>query len=84
MSRRPGVSSMTQSQIDARIDSLKADIASGLGNQKRMKEILYSLEAERASHPELTSNFVVFPGNENLLTIKEINDQPASLLFPSP
>ena len=84
MSRRPGVSSMTQSQIDARIDSLKADIASGLGNQKRMKEILSSLEAERANHPELTSNFVVFPGNENLLTIKEINDQPASLLFPSP
>ena len=84
MSRRPGVSSMTKSQIDARIDSLKADIASGLGNQKRMKEILSSLEAERANHPELTSNFVVFPGNENLLTIKEINDQPASLLFPSP
>jgi len=83
-SRRPGVSSMTQSQIDARIDSLKADIASGLGDQKRMKDMLSSLEAERASHPELTSNFVVFPGNENLLTIKEINDQPASLLFPLP
>jgi hypothetical protein len=84
MSRQPGVASLTQSQIDARINSLKSDIASGLGDQKRMKEILSSLEAERASHPKLTSNFVVFPGNENLLTIKEINDQPASLLFPTP
>jgi hypothetical protein len=84
MSRKPGVASLTQSQIDARINSLKSDIASGLGDQKRMKEILSSLEAERASHPKLTSNFVVFPGNENLLTIKEINDQPASLLFPTP
>lgn len=84
MSRKPGVASLTQSQIDARINSLKSNIASGLGDQKRMKEILSSLEAERASHPKLTSNFVVFPGNENLLTIKEINDQPASLLFPTP
>jgi hypothetical protein len=84
MSRQPGVASLTQSQIDARINSLKSDIASGLGDQKRMKEILSSLEAERARHPKLTSNFVVFPGNENLLTIKEINDQPASLLFPTP
>jgi len=29
-----------------------------------------------------TSNFVVFPGNENLLTIKEINDKPYEQWFP--
>ena len=73
LSRRPGVASMTQAQIDARISSLKKDIGSGLGNQKRMKEQLASLEKERASHPKLTRNFVVFPGEEKNMTILERN-----------
>jgi hypothetical protein len=73
LSRRPGVASMTQAQIDARISSLKKDISSGLGNQERMKQQLASLEQERASHPKLTRNFVVFPGEEKNMTILERN-----------
>jgi hypothetical protein len=72
-SRRPGVTSMTQAQLDARISTLKKDIDSGLGNQDRMKQILSSLEQERASHPKLTSNFVVFPGEEQNIKILERN-----------
>jgi hypothetical protein len=74
LSRRPGVASMTQSQIDARISSLKKDIGSGLGNQERMKQQLASLEQERASHRNLTRNFVVFPGEEKNMTILERNN----------
>lgn len=74
LSRRPGVASMTQSQIDARISSLKKDIGSGLGNQERMKQQLASLEQERASHRNLTRNFVTFPGEEKNLTILERNN----------
>lgn len=75
-SRKPGVTSMTQAQLDNRINILKKDINSGLGNQDRMKQILSALEAERASHSNLTSNFVVFPGNEHLLKIQSRNGQP--------
>ena len=72
-SRRPGVTSMTQAQLDTRIDILKKDIDSGLGNQDRMKQILSALEAERASHSNLTRNFVVFPGEEQNIKILERN-----------
>jgi hypothetical protein len=72
-SRQPGVASMTQAQLDARISTLKKDIDSGLGNQDRMKQILSSLEQERASHPKLTHNFVVFPGEEQNIKILERN-----------
>jgi len=72
-SRKPGVTSMTQAQLDTRIDILKKDIDSGLGNQDRMKQILSALEAERASHPKLTHNFVVFPGEEQNIKILERN-----------
>lgn len=75
-SRQPGVASMTQAQLDTRINILKKDIDSGLGNQDRMKQILSSLEAERASHPKLTRNFVTFPGEEQSMTILERNGQP--------
>ena len=75
-SRRPGVSSMTQSQLDTRIDILKKDIDSGLGNQDRMKQILSALEKERAAHTNITRNFVVFPGNEHMLKIESRNGQP--------
>jgi hypothetical protein len=77
-SRRPGVTSMTQAQLDTRIDILKKDIDSGLGNQDRMKEILSALEQERASHSNLTRNFVVFPNEEKSMTILERNGIPAS------
>jgi hypothetical protein len=79
-SRKPGTASMTQAQLDTRIDILKKDIASGLGNQERMKQILSSMEAERALHTNLTRNFVVFPGEEKSMTILERNGQPANAL----
>jgi len=79
-SRQPGVSSMTQAQLDTRIDILKKDIDSGLGNQDRMKQILSALEAERASHSKLTRNFVVFPGEEKNMTILERNGQTVNAL----
>jgi len=72
-SRQPGITSMTQAQLDTRIDILKKDIDSGLGNQDRMKEILSALEQERASHSNLTRNFVIFPGEEKSMTILERN-----------
>jgi len=75
LSRRPGVTSMTQAQLDTRIDILKKDIDSGLGNQDRMKQILSALEQERASHSNLTRNFVVFPGEEKNMTILERNTE---------
>jgi hypothetical protein len=70
-SRKPGVTSMTQAQLDTRIDILKKDISSGLGNQDRMKQILSALEAERAAHSNLTRNFVIFPGEEKNVKILE-------------
>jgi len=83
-SRRPGITSMTQAQLDTRIDILKKDIDSGLGNQDRMKQILSALEAERASHQNLTRNFVTFPGEEQNLRILERNSQRANELdYPS-
>jgi hypothetical protein len=80
-SRRPGVTSMTQAQLDTRIDILEKDISSGLGNQDRMKEILSALKAERASHSNLTRNFVVFPGEEQSMTILERNNKPMRSLL---
>jgi len=79
LSRRPGASSMTQAQLDTRIDILKKDIDSGLGNQDRMKEILSALEQERAYHSNLTRNFVVFPGEEKSMTILERNSTSSLL-----
>ena len=78
LSRRPSVSSLTQAQMDARINSLKADIGSGLGNQERMKQQLASLEEERATHKNLTRNFVVFPNEEKSMTILERNGMSAT------
>jgi hypothetical protein len=66
---------MTQAQMDARINALKKDINSGLGNQEKMKQQLLSLQTERASHANLTRNFVTFPGEEKNLTIFERNSQ---------
>jgi hypothetical protein len=80
-SRQPGIASMTQDQLDTRIAILKKDIDSGLGNQDRMKEILSALEAERALHTNLTRNFVVFPGEEQSMTILERNNKPMRSLL---
>jgi hypothetical protein len=73
-SRQPGTASMTPLQINTRIDILKKDIASGLGDQSRMKQILSSLEMEKALYENPTRNFVVFDPSH--MTILERNSQP--------
>ena len=73
-SRQPGTASMTPLQINTRIDILKKDIASGLGDQSRMKQILSSLEKEKALYENPTRNFVVFDPSH--MTILERNSQP--------
>jgi hypothetical protein len=80
-SRQPGTASMTQAQLDTRINILKKDIDSGLGDQERMKQILASMEQERALHTNLTRNFVVFPGEEQNMRILERNGQPVASPF---
>ncbi len=40
------------------------------------------LDQDRRGVVDKTSNFVVFPGNEDLLKIKEINDKPYEQWFP--
>jgi hypothetical protein len=73
-SRQPGTASMTPLQMNTRIDILKKDIASGLGDQSRMKQILSSLEKEKALYENPTRNFVVFDPSH--MTILERNSQP--------
>jgi hypothetical protein len=80
-SRQPGIASMTQAQLDTRINILKKDIDSGLGDQERMKQILSSMEQERALHTNLTRNFVVFPGEEKSMRILERNGETAASPF---
>jgi hypothetical protein len=73
-SRTPGHTSLTPTQLNARIDSLQKDIASGLGNQDVMKRQLKRYQLEKDSYPELTSNYVVF--QPETVKILEKNDKP--------
>ena len=67
-SRTPGWSSLTLAQLDARVNLLRSDIASGGGNQSKMIGDLKSLEKERANYRAQTSNFVVFdPAHMNII-----------------
>ena len=59
-SRNPGFTSLTPAQLETRMDILKKDIKSGLGNQEAMKEQLRKMQAEMDSYKNMTSNFVVF------------------------
>lgn len=72
-SRNPGFSSLTPSQLEQRMDILKQDIKSGLGNQEVMKEQLKKYQAELDSYKNLTSNFVVFDPTD--VKILEKNSQ---------
>lgn len=72
-SRNPGFSSLTPSQLETRMDILKQDIKSGLGNQEVMKERLKRYEKELDSYKNLTSNFVVFDPTD--VKILEKNSQ---------
>ena len=62
MSRKPGASSLTTTTLDARIQSLEADLKTGLGQPEVMKRKLASLKAERAKHDEAnrTRNYVTW------------------------
>lgn len=60
-----------------------------LGNQQAASDVLRSggvpgiryLDAASRNAKNGTSNFVVFPGNEDLLTIQEINGQPVQAMI---
>ena len=79
-SRTPGFSSLTPTQLQSRIESLKTDIKSGAGNTQKMKDQLKGLQNELNSYKNMTSNFVVFDPstvkileeNGKALTRKEI------------
>jgi len=72
-SRNPGFSSLTPTQLQARIESLQTDIKSGGGNQAKMKEQLKALQNEMDSYKNMTSNFVVFDPTD--VKILEKNSQ---------
>jgi hypothetical protein len=76
-SRTPGYTSLTPTQLNARIDSLQKDIASGLGDQDLMKRQLKRYQLEKNSYPELTSNYVVF--QPETVKILEKNDKPIDI-----
>ena len=77
-SRNPGFTSLTPSQLETRMDILKEDIKSGLGNQEVMKEKLKKMQAEMDSYKNMTSNFVVFDPAE--VKILERNKKKQGLL----
>jgi len=66
-SRRTPFTGMQRSQMEARINSLKADIASGGGNQELMKNQLANMEHELAAAAPPTRNYVVF--DDKLISI---------------
>jgi hypothetical protein len=66
-SRRPGVSSLTPSQLDGRIEQLRADVAGGKGDQALLRDRLAGLERERDTYRNQTHNYVMF--NDKLIDI---------------
>ena len=59
-SRNPGFSSLTPTQLNARISTLQQDIAGGKGNTPLLQSRLDDLLREQASYKNQTSNYVVF------------------------
>jgi hypothetical protein len=72
-SRNPGFSSLTPTQLQARIESLQESINSGTGNTQVLKDKLKSLQNEMDSYKNMTSNYVVF--NPTDVKILEKNNQ---------
>lgn len=72
-SRNPGFSSLTPTQLQARIESLQESINSGFGNTQVLKDKLKSLQNEMDSYKNMTSNFVVFDPTD--VKILEKNNQ---------
>ena len=77
-SRTPGFTSLTPSQLETRMDILKQDIKSGLGNQEVMKDQLRKMQVEADSYKNMTSNFVVF--DPSTVKILEKNKKKVGLL----
>jgi GNAT superfamily N-acetyltransferase len=65
--------------IIARIDAKRPEGAEKL-RQAGIPGIQYYDAQSRGGQPATTQNFVVFPGNEDLLTILKRNDEPVGLL----
>lgn len=77
-SRNPGFSSLTPAQLDSRIDGIKESLDAGLGNKEVLERQLKSLQTERDSYKNLTSNFVVFDPKD--VKILERNKEKIGLL----
>jgi hypothetical protein len=76
VSRKSNVTSSPRTQLDAKIEILQKDVASGLGNQEYLKRRLANLTYERDRLPTATSNFVMF--DPSTVKILEKNDVPVS------
>lgn len=75
-SRTSNVTSSPRTQLDAKIEILQKDVASGLGNQEYLKRQLANLTYERDRLPTATSNFVMF--DPSTVKILEKNDVPVT------
>jgi len=75
-SRTSNITSSPRTQLDAKIEILQKDVASGLGNQEYLKRQLANLTYERDRLPTATSNFVVF--DPSTVKILEKNNKPVS------
>ena len=75
-SRASKITKTPIAQLDAKIDILKKDINSGLGNKEVMERQLKVLQDERARTTNQTSNFVVF--DPSTVKILEENSKPLS------
>tara|TARA_R110002126_G_scaffold22443_1_gene79978 strand:- start:1414 stop:2718 length:1305 start_codon:yes stop_codon:yes gene_type:complete len=76
VSRKSNVTSSPRTQLDAKIEILQKDVASGLGNQEYLKRQLANLTYERDKLPTATSNFVMF--DPSTVKILEKNDVPVT------
>ena len=75
-SRSSKITNTPLTQLDAKINILKKDIDSGLGNKEVMERKLKNLMDERARTTEQTFNYVVFDPTD--VKILERNNQPIS------
>jgi hypothetical protein len=75
-SRASKITKTPIAQLDAKIDILKKDLDSGLGNKEVMERRLKVLQDERARTTKQTSNFVVF--DPSTVKILEENSKPVS------
>jgi hypothetical protein len=73
-SRASKITKTPIAQLDAKIDILKKDLDSGLGNKEVMERQLKVLQDERARTTNQTSNFVVF--DPSTVKILEENGKP--------